>query len=461
MISILASLLATTAPLADSTAVSSSNASYDGNSLVLKGQVLLDHGLGQMKAEEAILDKQEVGKEFPFSFIRLRTDVVLTLSQDATLSCDTADLDFNSLEGHLTSSERLRYTGSLKRKKGSATPFCLTSKLADLSFSKQETETQKPKYDIASILAQESVQFEYDQKYTLHADTTIFDQLKHHLSAHSKKDTKCRLTYDNNQINADKMDLDLMLSEISMSHPQGSLHSLISQATTQFSSDNLLWNHLTNTLFLKGDVSLEDPSLGTVLSQEEIKLIQTDKQLSSIHTQGKTTINYLNTHKLTCFGTIDLDQKRLQANIISPLVGGATPAELQLSYQEEQITAFADTGHVEYTLTNNTFQPLSLSLKGHVRLFSHDPNKPPLFGITDRLTYSPTTRTFILNADPGKKVIFINEAENIRLSAQEVHVTEDPITKRQTVKGVGNVQLTLSADEEALMNQFFNLSNKL
>lgn len=457
MISVLASILAATAPLADSTALSSSNASYDGNCLVLKGQVILDHGLGQMKAEEAILDKQEVGKEFPFSFIRLRKDVLLNLSQEASLSCDTADLDFNSLEGHLTSSHQLIYTGSLKRKKGPPTSFCLKSKLANLSFSKQEIDNQKPKYDIASILAQENACFEYDQKYTLHADTAIFDQLKQKLSAYSK-DKKCTLTHDNNHINADKMDLDLMLSEISMSHPQGSLHSLISQDSTHFSSDSLLWNQRANTLFLKGHISLEDPSLGTVLSQDEIKLIQTDNEISSIHTQGKTTINYLNTHQLTCFGTIDLDQKRMQAHIISPLVNGSTPAELQLFYQEEQITAFADTGHIEYTLNHNTLLPLSLSLKGHVRLLSHDPNKPLLCGITDRLTYSPTTRTFILNADPGKKVIFINEADNIRLTAQEVHVTEDPVTKRQTVKGVGSVQLTLSADEEALMNQFFNLS---
>ena len=462
MISLFATLLALASPMADSTAVSSSNASYDGNALVLKGQVILDHGLGKMKSEEAILERQEVGKEFPFSFIRLRKDVLLTLSQDATLSCETADLDFSSLKGHLTGADRLRYTDSLKSKKGPKIPFCLTSKSADLDLSKQEEDGEKPRYEIASIFAQDNVQFEYDQKYTLHTDAALFRKFQNHLSASSQKDgPRCKFTYENNQINADKMDLDLILSELSMIHPEGTLHSLLSQAEAKFSSDTLLWNHLTNILSLKGDVHLEDPSLGTLISEDEVRLVQAASQISSIHAQGKTTINYLNAHKLTCFGTIDLNQKRLQATLASPLIDGLTPQELQLSYQEEQVTVFADTGHIEYTLNNNIFQPISISLKGHVRLFSQDENKPMSCGITDRLTYSPTTRTFILSADPGRKVLFINQEDNIHLSAQEVHITEDPSTKRQTVKGIGNVQLTLSAEEENLMQKFFNIPKNI
>ena len=456
-----AMILAVASPALDSTAVSSESASYDGNALILKGQVILDHGLGKMKAEEAILEKQEVGKEFPFSFIRLRKDVLLTLSHDALLSCDTADLDFTSLKGHLTGNERLCYTDSLKRKKGGKTIFSLTSKSADLDLSKQEEDEQKPHYDIASVFAQDMVQFEYDQKYTLYADQALFRKFQNHLSATCNQDHKCKLTSEASVIEADKMDLDLISSELSMIFPQGTINSLLSQENAHFSSNTLLWNHLTNTLFLKGNVHIQDPSLGDLFSEQDVEIVQKDKQISSIKTEGKTIINYLNAHKLTCFGTIDLNQKKLQATIVSPLVDGVTPQDLQLSYQEEQATVFADKGHIEYTLSGNTFQPVSLSLKGNVHLFSHDNSRAISYGVTDRLSYSPTTRTFILNADPGKKVIFINEEDNIRLSAQEVHITEDPSTKKQTVKGIGNVQLTLSSEEEALMQKILNLSKKI
>src|ERR1700733_12087732 len=77
----------------DAGTISSSNASYDGNALILKGQVLLDHGLGTMQAEEAVLQKQEVGKDFPFSLIHLEKDVLLKLNQTGELKCEKADLD--------------------------------------------------------------------------------------------------------------------------------------------------------------------------------------------------------------------------------------------------------------------------------------------------------------------------------------------------------------------------------
>ena len=462
MIPLLASFLLFANSVPDSTAVSSANASYDGNSLVLKGQVLLDHGLGTMKAEEAILDKQEVGKDFPFSFIRLRKDVLLTLSQTSSLSCETADLDFTTLKGHLTGKEKLRYTDSLKRKKGGKTVFSLTSKQADLDLSKQEKDSEKPHYEIASILAQDTVEVEYDQKYVLHADTALYRKLQNQISAYSQKEeTLCQLTYDENSIEAKTMNLDLMRSEISMQAPRGTLHSLashLSKAQTQFSSDTLFWNHLTSTLSLKGHVHLQDPSLGTVVADEEVKVIQTDREISSIKTQGKTTVNYLNTHKLTCFGTIDLNKTKLQGNLTSPLLNGSVPSDQQISYQEEEITIFADTGYMEYTIRDGQIEPIAMSLKGNVHLFSHDPSKPVSYGITDRITYSPTTRTFILSADPGKRVIFISDDDGTRISAQEVHITQDPETHKQTVKGIGNVHLALSSEEEALIQKIFNLS---
>jgi hypothetical protein len=65
-------LIANAPALSDTGSLSSSDASYDGNSLLLTGHVVLDHGLGKMTAEEASLERQEAGKDFPFSLIQLR-----------------------------------------------------------------------------------------------------------------------------------------------------------------------------------------------------------------------------------------------------------------------------------------------------------------------------------------------------------------------------------------------------
>ena len=60
--------------------LSSTHASYNGNALVLEGRVQLDHGIGNMYAEQAFLQKQDTDKkDFPFSFIELKKDVFLSL----------------------------------------------------------------------------------------------------------------------------------------------------------------------------------------------------------------------------------------------------------------------------------------------------------------------------------------------------------------------------------------------
>jgi lipopolysaccharide export system protein LptA len=238
-----------------------------------------------------------------------------------------------------------------------------------------------------------------------------------------------------------------------MTNPQGILPSL-GKGEVRFTAESLLWNHDQNTLVLKGNPKVQEPNLGTVVSDKEIFLFQKDKSLIGFKGVGKTTMTYLNNHQLISHGTLSFDRERKLGTVESPMVNGAVPEGLQLSYKEGEMSVLADKAHIEYTEENGSFQPVSVSLKGQVKVSSIG-DKPSRYGLADRLTYSPTTRTFILGADPGKKVLFVNNEENIRLSAQEVHITQDPTTKKQSVKGLGNVQLALSSDEQLSLNKYF------
>lgn len=435
-------------PLPDSGSLSSANASYDGNALVLKGQVVLDHGFGKMQADEAVLERQETGKDFPFSFIHLQKGVHLFLKNSAELKCDTADLDFVSLKGNLNSKDKVVYTDSIKRKKGPNISYRLAGKVAELQMSKKSEADQKSQYEIDTLITKESVQIDYADNFILHADHAVYSK-GISVSARAKEGNLCHLTHETDLVDADTMDLDLVHYKLTMLHPKGVIYDM------KFISDALAWDHLKNTVTLKGKVELNDPALGTLFSEDELQLTQNNqKKLSSIRTKGKTTLQYLNSHRLVSHGTLYLDRDYLQADIESPQTNGAVPEGLQLYYEEGEVALFADKANVEYS---EAFLPVSISLKGHVRLFSHDSKQPGRYGLADRVTYLPTTRTFILGADPGKKVLFVNQEDNLRISAQEVHVTEDPNTRKQTVKGIGNVQLAFTVEEQALMNKFFKL----
>ncbi len=448
----------------DTGSISSSNASYDGSALVLKGQVILDHGLGKMLAEEATLQKQEIGKDFPFSQIHLQKDVTLQLPQSGLLKCDDAELDFSTLKGVLTSAGRVSYTDTLKRKKGKPSTFQLASQTIDLQFLKKNqspSDPTKTQYDIENVTARNLVELTYADHYTLFTDTVLYQkelvntpstEFQSHLSSQGTE--RCKLVHYADTIEADRFDLDVVHQKLLLTRPEGILPSL-SKGEVKFTSESLLWDHEKNTLILKGNPVIQEPNLGTLASDKELFLFQKEKQLVGFKSFGSTTLTYLNNHKLVSHGTLSFDRERNIGTVESPLHEGSVPEGLQLSYQENEMSVLADKAHIEYNEKDGTFQPISVSLKGHIKIFSSRSDQPTTYGLADRLTYSPTTRTFILGADPGNKVIFVNTEDHLRISAQEVHITQDPTTKKQTVKGLGNVQLALSAEEQASLSKYF------
>ena len=74
--------------------------------------------------------------------------------------------------------------------------------------------------------------------------------------------------------------------------------------------------------------------------------------------------------------------------------------------------------------------------------------------MADRLTYCPETQTIILSALPKKRVLFQDEEQNLTMSAQEIHLVQDPGTGKIQAKGIGNVQFTLSSEENNLLKKW-------
>lgn len=468
-------------PVGDSGALSSTNAAYDGSALILTGKVRLDHGLGQMAAERASLERQDAGKDFPFSLIHLQNEVVLTLKNSAEIRCETADLDFLSLKGFLFSkeNEKVVYSDSLSKKKGEKTPFKMLGKVVELGLGKKAEEGKKAEYELETILAKEEVVINYDESFILHADHAIYRALhatdkrtksfQGTISAYPKDpSSKCRLIHDGDDITADSVDLDLIHSKLSLLHPEGTLLTKLApnlqKGNLNFRADHLSWDHTKNLLTLKGKVRVEDSSLGILTSEEDLQILQgmqKDKRyLKTISSKGTSTLQYKDsedhTHKLYCHGPVTIDREHLNATLNSPLIDGSVPEVEQIYYEDEKLGVYSDNASLEYSLHENSLQPASLSLIGNIRLFSLDPSQKRRCAVADRLNYSPTTRTLILYANPGKKVLYWDEEDSIHVSAHEVHITQDPNTKKEAVKGLGNVQFAFSFEENNLLQKVFS-----
>jgi hypothetical protein len=471
-----------TAPLlsdpspADGGSLSSANASYDGNALILTGHVVLDHGLGKMTAEEASLEKQETGKDFPFSHILLKKEVLLYLKNNAKISCSHADLDFTSLKGKLSSSSESRVVYSdaiMRRRGGEKLPLNLHGNTVELNFLKQAHDGKKTEFEIETILAKGDVLIEYAGQFKLNADHALYrrvlgndikKEFQGMITAYPKDNqSQCRLSHDLDVVNADVIDLDLIHSKFSLLHANGTIASgFIPHSESQeirFRAEHLVWDHLKNALLLKGDIQIQEASLGTLTAQDEMEIdhsfIKGKHLIQSIRAKGPTLLLTANDSKIFSQGTIVIDRDKLLAVMESPEEEGSIALDKQIYYEEKEIGIFADSASLEYSVAGNTLQPLSLALKGNVRLFSHDTTQPLRCGLADRLNYSLTTHTLILAAHPGRKVLFWDEAQGMRLSAHEVHITVDSTTGKQSVKGVGHVQFAFTAEEQSKLHQLF------
>ncbi len=467
-------LTANEPPANQDSSLSSTNASYDGNFLTLTGNVSLDHGLGKMSSEEASLQRQEVGNDFPFSQILLRKNVLLSLKNSAQICCDSADLDFTALKGTLLAEEngKVVYSDQIKKKKGGeATSLTLSSQTIELNFSKHAGK--KTEYDIDHILAKEDVAIDYAGNFHLLAHHALYrrelsrDNKTTHrefqgtITAYPKDEaSQCRLSHEGDEIFADMVDIDLLNSKLSLLHPKGVLATSVlphlENTKTTFQSDYLYWDQNKNVLTLKGHVSIDEAALGSLQNQDEVQMTMKTANgkhlLKKVDAKGDSTLVYQDarntTHKLISHGTIHLDRDKLKGTVDSPEKEGVTPIDKQLYYEESEVAFYADHAALEYSVDGDVMQPSLLTLKGNIRLFSHDPLKPPRFGSADRLTYSLTTRTLILSANPGKKVLFWDETQGMHLSAPEVHIVYDSEKKEQNVKGIGAVQFSFTPEEQ-------------
>ena len=456
-------------------AISSSSASYDGNSLILTGQVALDHGLGKMCAEEAVLQKQESGKEFPFSTIVLKKGIQIALHDHARLRCGRADLDFTSLQGKLLASEKEKvvYTDRLKRDGREENSLRLMSDVIDLTFEKVPHADQRSDFLVQEIAATGSVVIDYAQSMTLQAGKALYKKGNENALRAYPTDafTTCEIQRGDDRIRADMVEIDVNRHILFLKNPKGIFYSSslphVQKGEVRFQCERLMWDHPQNTLHLMGKSHIEESSFGTLEVDRELTLVQKDhegrKTISSLQANGRSVLQFqepghTGAHRMICHGKILLDHDNMHADFESPVKGNKVAKEEQLYYEEGQIAVYADRGMIDYAPQDHRLRPSSISLKGNVRILSHNAAQAPRFGLADWVTYSPTTRTFILSAHPGSRVLFWDGKENLRISAQEIHLTQDGQHQTESVKGVGHVQFSFTADEEALLQKVFNLT---
>ncbi len=444
--------------------VSSTHASYDGTSLILEGNVELQHGLGNMSAEHASLQKKEFENDFPFSRIEMKENVILSFKNASELLCDVAELDFTILKGILSSYEgkKVSYKDFFL---GETTPTRLMGKRFDIQMMKEELAFG---YKICSALIQQAVQIEYGNDFILQSDEAVYQKTNpqektlcgtikaYPISAESY----CNLLYQGETIQAKYIHIDANNSLIQIDEPKGFLQSQLfgkQQTSPLFlKCKKLLWNHEKDTLLLQEKVELKERTLGTLYAEKELLLqlgtFSEKKSIQWIQIEGFSHITNRDEssdwqHELLCFGKLQVDGENHQIFFTSP-----EERAKRLCYKDPEVVLHAKKGHIEYA--ENCYKPLSITLQGDVTIQSVKDSGSRRLGLADRLTYSPETRTVILSAHPKKRVLFQDEEQNLTMSAQEIHLVRDSETGEIQAQGIGNVQFSFSSEENNLLKKW-------
>ncbi|MBS0629810.1 MAG: hypothetical protein JSS30_06260 [Verrucomicrobia bacterium] len=407
--------------------ISSKKATYDGNALILNGDVQVDHGLGKLASGSARLEKEE--KDGPFSSIALREDVLITLKNLGKISCATADLNFVAMKGKL-----LPEVGKLiKFVNQGPDHFTLASCQADLEFTKEGES-----YKVHKIDADGQVQVEYGADFKLDADhATYVNEATPHITAMPG----CVLTHHDDRIEAEKVELFPNTATAVLMGPKG----VLNPRGMTFSCKKMTWENEPQQLTLQGNVTVRDTELGTLHCDDEVELNQKQLDgkwvLSSMVANGKTELTTRFKQLLICYGQMRLDQERQLLTLESP-------QHRPIEYLHDQMKLCSDYAQLEYS---TEYDPEKLELSGNVQLQIEETGSR--CARADQFIYFPNEEKMILSSKTGGNVLFWDKNQDLSISAREVHIAR--VDQKEIIKGVGSVRFAFSTTENELLQKLF------
>ncbi|MEN9343928.1 MAG: hypothetical protein RLZZ453_715 [Chlamydiota bacterium] len=438
--------------------ISSKEAGYDGSTLVLDGDVFIQHEVAKMQAQKARIEKQEQDPLQPFSLIDLENQVHLFLQPASHITCHLAHFDFTKLKGVLLgrADEQIVYKDVVyPKKQGASLPICLHSDKLDIDIIKKGTD--KVQYEVEHLRALDNVMLSYGEDLKLFSHAAAYAKTGVCTASAKDVDHPCTLVYRQQQMTASEIEANFDQERLHLKKPSGSLPACFSpQSALFFKALAMDWDQTNDKLRLKGAVEVKDPALGVLLNQEEIQLTlssEDKKKLESLQTKGPSDVTYYDVeggrHALFVPGPLVLDGK--ERTVITE------PVDQPIQYRNDLFFVLADKAVIQYQEnTAGEMEPLFLRLTGHVRLISSDPTKPQKMSLADTLVYSFQTGVCQLQADKGKKVLFKDEAEGMRLSAPELQITYSGQEKEPHIKGIGAVQFSFTPDEESEIKHIFS-----
>ncbi len=464
--------------------------SYDGKELSLEDKVRLEHPLGSMFAEKVVISPALKSKAL-FESVVLERDVILSLKDQGNLFCQKALFDYGSMKGQFygnnTENPFVLYSS---QSIAGRSPVVFKSRSMDLLLIQDPIETNK--LCVTSLTGLGEVNLDYYGELFFTADRAIYNrdlEGQNALSYH-KLPGKIRLdtTEANKQCYVFNQNGDSLVgSTIEIDTNQRKVHftdaiglfthainspkpldvildPLKASATTpapstlQVQAADLNWDLSRDLLSLKGEVEVDHSVMGNFQSDQELRVFYTgikgQRNLRAIESEGHIVLRRddplkKQSHWLICDGKMLVNHEAMTVFFQSSEdTAGKVNQDKQVFFYDSLGEIQADKITISYQEVAGKFAATKVKLEGNVFMIDHKDEENAIetertfvhYALADFVEYTLSDKEMHLYSKDGKRVLFYDKINQLNMSAPALKVKRDDQTKKESVKGIGDVR---------------------
>lgn len=479
--------------------IDSELAEYNGEKILLQGNVVVEHMLGTVSANHIVLHTSKKKEARPFTLLQMQDHVLLVFKDGETLSCGKAELDYQTLTGNFSGDacqEFVTYTENNVNKReddAAATPFVVKSRHMSVCLTSTKVgDKETPKNNIDSLTADEQVSVNYNNDFIGAADHAVYQRTVKAIESAkttalpgtvtmtaAQVDGTCQVSNrEGDIIKANQISIDTIARRLTFTHPKGTLKGCDiakNSGSIDFSAETLVWDDLLGVLVLSKKVEVNQGGIGKLVTPQEVRIYQhvidQKKQLKAVETFADTVLTYREedknlSHTLTCSGPVKVDHEKMETRLLAHCNDSEGVAEdQQVHFEDAKGEIFADKVLVKYTVLDGSIVISKILLQGNVKIYnrlsSADDETVVVLqcALADRVDFKPHTNEMLFkSSDRRRRVLFFDKTNNLQVSAPALKIIRDKASKKESIKGVGDVRFSFIESEfDQLRKRFLNV----
>lgn len=393
-------------------------ASFENGELLIGGDFHFEHPLGTLQAKSAKARFGEI-TELPKEIL-MEEGATLHLKDGSKISSPYSRLDtsswvafFHGLEGNKVALEGPNHS--------------LKSLEMTLHFS--------PPSQVDRLIAEGEVEIGLQDGLKLqghHAHFHSFTPEGRFSKAILKEE--CLLTKEETEIHAEEIAADFDLDQATLTTAYGTLQNL------KFDAKGVLIDKQKGKMFLDPPIHLE---WGGILDTTgRVEVTEENQKLDLLYIEGPSVFKMKDEkgleHTLKTWGTILIDPKAKIASISSD--------GKQIHFSDSYGDIYADHVQVYFEEVDGKLKPSKLSLEGNIRLQNIQAGLQR-YALAENADYDVMKGELILKSNRPARVLFYDLANKMQASAPALILKRNPETKKDEIKGIGNVRFLLSEEE--------------